>query len=246
MHILSIVCNTYSIYYDRSTHCQPNDKKVENTIKTRSALFSSDSFQTSDSSTSLIKEFSLFSELEEIVSLASNSLPQRPDGIVTIVKFSSLQRQECKETEFEYERLSKLHPDTLFLRCFVEYEDADLLFSQAKVLTLPTFDVFYKNNRVGRIEGNQYTELEKYIEQYGVLNSQLNLFEQGQENKDQLKWENSNAKAGSFDATPRTTGRFIPGYDWDTKKGFFDDQADKLMQDFEGTYENWTPNIFDE
>ena len=201
-------------------------------------------FESPESSTSLIQEFALYSQLEELTDLASNPLPGRPDGIVTICKFSSLSRPECQETELEYERLSRLHPDTLFLRCFEEYEDAHLLISQAKVTALPTFDIFYKNKRVGRIEGNQYTEVEDYIKRYGFMNTKLDLFSEEAKNAQELKW--GDGKKKDYSATPRTTNRFFPGYDYNTKKGFFDAQADKAMQDFEGMYENWTPPVDDD
>lgn len=200
-------------------------------------------FQSVDSSQSLVREFSLYSQLEELTDLASQPLPQRPDGIVTIAKFSSVTRQECKETEGEYERLSRLHPDTLFLRCMEEYEDANLLMAQANVVTLPTFDIFYKNKRVGRIEGNEYRELEKYIQRYGFINTQLDLFSEEAANREALKW--GDGKKKDWKRTPRTTARFVPGYDWDSNKGFFDKQADKAMEDFEGMYENWTPKVDD-
>ena len=211
---------------------------------TQNGIFSeAQYYQSLDSSSSLVKEFSLYSQLEELTELASNPLPDRPDGIVTIAKFSSLERKECRETEPEYERLSRLHPDTLFLRCYEEFEDANLLMSQAKVMALPTFDIFYKNKRVGRVEGNEITEVEEYIKRYGFINTKLDLFSEEAQNREQLKW--GDGAPIDYSRTPRTTARFVPGYDWNTKKGFFDAQADKAMEDFEGMYENWTPKIDD-
>jgi hypothetical protein len=46
--------------------------------------------------------------------------------------------------------------------------------------------------------------------------------------------------------TPRTTARFLPGYDWDKDRGFFDDAADKAQEDFEAQFGNWLPNTEDE
>jgi hypothetical protein len=46
--------------------------------------------------------------------------------------------------------------------------------------------------------------------------------------------------------TPRTTGQLIPGYDWDSDKGFFDKQADKAQVDFDATFGNWAPSIEDD
>ena len=46
--------------------------------------------------------------------------------------------------------------------------------------------------------------------------------------------------------TPRTTNRFVPGYDWNKKGGFFDEQGAKFEQSFEDTFGNWIPNIDDD
>lgn len=82
-------------------------------------------------------------QLEEIVQLASQPLPERPDGIVLVAKFTSATTGPCRDTEAEYERLARQNPSSLFLRCFAEYENAPLLMGQAAVTTLPTFDLFY-------------------------------------------------------------------------------------------------------
>ena len=70
-----------------------------------------------DGSTGIVKEFSQYEDLQQLVELASQPLPERPDGIVTVVKYSSSQRQECRVTEADYERLARANPATLFLRC---------------------------------------------------------------------------------------------------------------------------------
>lgn len=119
-------------------------------------------------------------QLEEIVKLASMPLPERPDGIVCVAKFTSQSAPEgrsrtfflarsavanklyaavpalmscprvffhfkrsAKATEAEYERMARKNPATLHLRCFNEYENANILFGQADVTVLPTFDIFY-------------------------------------------------------------------------------------------------------
>lgn len=46
--------------------------------------------------------------------------------------------------------------------------------------------------------------------------------------------------------TPRTTARFIPGYDWNKKGGFFDELGEQASQSFEDTFGNWVPNIDDD
>lgn len=155
----------------------------------------------------MLKEFGEYEQLEEIVRLASQPLPERPDGIVVVAKYTSSIKEECRTTEAEYERLARNNPATIFLRCFAEYENAQILIGKAGVQTWPTFDIFYQGNRVARIEGSQ-SELEKLLELYQFQNSKLDLFSEGS-----IKpWGDGR----SFNATktPRTTARFIPGYDW--------------------------------
>ena len=169
--------------------------------------------------------------------MASFPLPERPDGIVTIVKYTSASasNENCRTTESEYERLARKHPSTLFLRCFAEYDDADILFGQASVVVWPTFDIFYRGNRVSRIEGANHVEVEEVLERYQFQNSKLDLFSEGS----QTPWGTSRI---DYTKTPRTTNRFIPGYDWASDRGFFDATADKMEQDLMGMYENsWLP-----
>jgi hypothetical protein len=84
-------------------------------------------------------------QLEEIVKLAAQPLPERVDGIVLVAKFTSADpSKNCRDTEADYERLARKNPATLFLRCFGEYENADLLFGQAQVTVFPTYDLFYR------------------------------------------------------------------------------------------------------
>lgn len=197
-------------------------------------------------SSKIIREFSTYDQLAQLVSLASKPLPQRPDGVVVVAKYTSAGQSACRDTEAGYERLARAHPDSLFLRCFEEYENADLLMAQAGLANgsqnLPIFDVFFGNNRVGRVEGAQYDQVEDFVKKYGYIVSKLDLFSDDAQNV----WGGGNNQRQSASKTPRTTARFLPGYDWDTEKGFFDTQADKAMTDFESTYENWMPNMDDE
>lgn len=85
----------------------------------------------------------MFDDLKEIVKLSSQPMPERPDGIVCIVKYTSASRPDCRQTEGEYERMARANPATVFLRCFEEYDNANLLLGQADVQTWPTYDVFY-------------------------------------------------------------------------------------------------------
>ena len=172
-----------------------------------------------ESSSFMIKEFSLYEELQEIVQLASQPLPERPDGIVCVVKYSSLFRDDCRATEAEYERLARNNPATIFLRCMQEYDNADLLLGQAQIQNWPTFDIFYGGNRVARVEGSSLSELEQVLNMYQFQNSQLDLF--SEEAVETRKW----GETKDMTTTPRTTNRFVPGYDWNKKGGFFDEQG---------------------
>ena len=192
----------------------------------------------------MVKEFSLYEDLNEIVQLASQPIPERPDGIVCVAKYTSKARPECHSTEEEYARLARNNPATIFLRCFEEYENADLLMGQANVQTWPTYDIFYGGNRVARVEGAQMSELDEVIQMYQFQNSELDLFSEQAELKRKLKWGDGNAK--DMSKTPRTTNRFIPGYDWNSDKGFFDEQGAKAQQSFEDMYGNWLPNVDDD
>lgn len=179
---------------------------------------------------------STYDQLADIVKMSSLPLPERPDGIVTVVKYTSASTSEgSRATEAEYERLARKNPSTLFLRCFVEYEDAEILFGQAGVVIRPTFDVFYRGNRVARVEGPNQVEVEQLLERYQFQNSKLDLFSE----ESAAPW--GTAKI-DYSKTPRTTNRFIPGYDWDSNRGFFDATADKMEEDFMGMFEDsWLP-----
>mmetsp|Transcript_47424 Transcript_47424/g.71799 ORF Transcript_47424/g.71799 Transcript_47424/m.71799 type:complete len:208 (-) Transcript_47424:305-928(-) len=191
----------------------------------------------------LCNKHSMYEDLEEIVKLASQPLPERPDGIVAVAKFTSATRKDCKITEGAYERLARDNTATIFLRCFEEYPNADMLIGQADVSVLPTFDVFYGGHRVARVEGPNYPELESIISQYQFANSKLDLFSEEANNERKIAW--SEGKAVDMSKAPKTTNRFIPGYDWDTDKGFFDAQGDKAQESFEDTFGNWLPNVED-
>ena len=192
----------------------------------------------------MVKEFSQYEELAEIVRLASQPIPERPDGIVCVAKYTSSIRPECLPTEAEYERMARDNPSTVFLRCFEEYEGADMLFGQASVQNFPTCDVFYGGNRVARVEGSSISELQDVLSMYQMQNSNLDLFSEDATFKRGGQW--GDGSAANMAKTPKTTNRFIPGYDWGSDKGFFDDQGDKAQESFEDTYGNWLRNMDDE
>jgi thiol-disulfide isomerase/thioredoxin len=190
----------------------------------------------------MVKEFALYEDLQEIVQLAKQSMPERPDGILTVVKFTSASDPNCRATEAEYERLARANPATIFLRCFQEYDNASLLMGQANVQTWPTYDLFYGGNRVARLEGGSLPELEELLDYYQFQNSELDLFSEQADNKKRLAWQDGKVRKDPT-KTPRTTGRFIPGYDWDKDRGFFDDLGDKFQEDWDTIYGNWVPNV---
>jgi len=192
----------------------------------------------------MIKELSLIEELENIVQLASQPIRERPDGIVVVVKYSSESRDECRATEAEYERFARNNPASIFMRCMEEFQDAHLLLEQVNVRSWPTTDVFYQGNRVARVEGPDLGELERVLNMYQFMNSDLDLFSEDANKKRKLQW--GDAKAKDMTKTPRTTARFVPAYDWDTDKGFFDEQGEKAEQSFEDTFGNWLPDIEDD
>ena len=189
----------------------------------------------------MIQEFALMEQLSEIVQLSSQPMPERPDGIVCVVKWTSATRPVCTQTESEYERLARAHPDTIFLRCYEEVEDALITITNAKVTTFPTFDVFYGGNRVARMEGPEYGLVHEQILRHGMINSKLDLFSEEADNQKRLAAWGDGKINPDYNATPRTTARFIPGYDWDSNDSFFDTAANKAAKDFEGQYENWVP-----
>jgi len=189
-----------------------------------------------------LPHISTYEQLAEVVKLASQPLPERPDGIVLVAKFTQASSEDCRTTEAEYERMARQNPATLFLRCFAEYENASILTGQAGVTIYPTFDVFYRGNRVARVEGPNHVEVEELLERYQFQNSKLDLFSEVSPEP----WGEGKARA-DVSKTPRTTARFVPGYDWNTDKGFFDALGEKMEEDFMGQFENsWIPNPDDD
>ncbi|KAG7341634.1 hypothetical protein IV203_023587 [Nitzschia inconspicua] len=190
----------------------------------------------------MVKEFSEYEQLEEIVKLASQPIPERPDGIVVVAKFSSFKRPECTATEAEYERLARNNPATIFLRCMEEYENAHILLGQVDVQVWPTHDIFYGGNRVARIQGSSIAELEEALQRYQFQNSKFDLFSE----MASQKWGDGTPNKAKMNSTPRTTNRFVPGYDWNKKTGAFDEAGQKAQTSFEEMFGNWIPNIDDD
>ena len=100
---------------------------------------------------------------------------------------------------------------------------------------------FFLGNRVARVEGSNLAEVEELLERYQFSNSKLDLFSE----ISPTPW--GDGRAIDYSRTPRTTARFVPGYDWNSNRGFFDATADKMENDFMGMYENsWIPNPDDD
>lgn len=93
---------------------------------------------------------------------------------------------------------------------------------------------------MARVEGPHHVEVEELLKNYQFQNSKLDLFSENAVEP----W--GDGKVKDMTKTPRTTARFIPGYDWNSDKGFFDDAADKAQSDFEAQFGNWLPNTEDE
>lgn len=91
------------------------------------------------------------------------------------------------------------------------------------------------------MEGSNFGEVEELIDRYQFQNSKLDLFSE----ISPTPW--GDGRPRDYSRTPRTTARFIPGYDWNSDKGFFDTVADKAEQDLMGMYENsWLPKPDDD
>lgn len=234
-----------------------------------------------------MRPFSQMEQLEELVELASQPLPRRDDGIVTIAKFTSVTADHCRASETIYDSMARENPATLFLRTFVEYEGATQLFAQAQIIALPTFDVFYKGKRMARIQSMNHNALTDMLRRFQLDNSDLDLFsEDAQRKMDEFVakergitdstlteipqatrdvWAEERRKYDP-NKTPLTSNRFVPGYDWNRDRGFFDDVGDRMTKQVEramgiGTdeadddydeelqsqFENWIPpNLLDD
>lgn len=114
-----------------------------------------------------------------------------------------------------------------------------LLVSGFLIFSLSLFRISL-GNRVARVEGPNHVEVEELLERYQFQNSRLDLFSEHAVEP----WGDRKVKDPS--RTPRTTARFVPGYDWNKDRGFFDDLADKAQADFEQQFGNWLPNTEDE
>jgi hypothetical protein len=97
-------------------------------------------------------------------------------------------------------------------------------------------------NRVARVEGG-VPELEEVLNMYQFQNTNLDLFSDSADNRKRLAWGDGTLRDPN--ETPRTTNRFIAGYDWDKDRGFFDDLGDKAQQEFDNSFGDWVPTVED-
>jgi len=172
------------------------------------------------------------SDLLGVVALASNPLPNRPDGTVVTIQYSSNDDYTCKTIDQEFDRLSIQHPDCVFLRCYKEYQGAPITMTSRGITNLPTFEVFYKGAPVAKVDGSRISEVQDYIKQFGFVVSKTDFFSsnspyqedgrrpQGRSGDENNPWDNaadaaarSSRKEGSAGPmkAPRTTQRYFPG-----------------------------------
>ena len=187
-HTSNNALNKKVIASSRSSYSPP--RPLHPLSPLHSSFDSSDSSFTSPSSPQTaftINEFSSASDLLDILTLSSQPLPNRPDGVVVVVKYTSL---TLSNTECDYLNLSRDHPDTIFLRCFKEYEGSQSAFSDALVSSTPTYDIYDSGRRVGRVVGEQLDEVDGWIRRFGYVVSKTDLFSEDADVKEQLKWKN--------------------------------------------------------
>ena len=92
-------------------------------------------------------------DILNVVQLAKKPLPNRPDGVVVCVQYSSSEDFGCKATDDEFDRLSEKMLDCIFLRCYREYEGSAMTMALRDVTLMPTFEVFYRGDAVCKIAG---------------------------------------------------------------------------------------------
>eukprot|EP00284_Hemiselmis_tepida_P018140 CAMPEP_0174941632 /NCGR_PEP_ID=MMETSP1355-20121228/72267_1 /TAXON_ID=464990 /ORGANISM="Hemiselmis tepida, Strain CCMP443" /LENGTH=119 /DNA_ID=CAMNT_0016188753 /DNA_START=65 /DNA_END=421 /DNA_ORIENTATION=+ len=118
---------------------------------------------------STVRDVAAEEDLLQIVELASQPLPNRPDGTVTVIMYTSVEDPANQAVEYEYERMSEQRPDCVFLRCYKEYQGAQNFLAVRNVATFPFFEVFYRNAGVGRVAGPQLDRVEGYLKQFGFV-----------------------------------------------------------------------------
>ena len=127
-------------------------------------------------SMSTVRQVALEEDLMGVVAMAGQPLPNRPDGTVVVVAYSSTEDYGCMATDAEFGRLSEKYPDCVFLVCHKEYVGAEMTMSSRGVTSLPSFEVFSRGSRVAVVTGPRLDEVETKIKQFGFSLSKTDLF----------------------------------------------------------------------
>jgi hypothetical protein len=125
---------------------------------------------------STVRQVALEEDLMGVVAMAGQPLPNRPDGTVVVVAYSSTEDYGCMATDAEFGRLSEKYPDCVFLVCHKEYVGAEMTMSSRGVTSLPSFEVFSRGSRVAVVTGPRLDEVETKIKQFGFSLSKTDLF----------------------------------------------------------------------
>ena len=123
-------------------------------------------------------------DILNVVQLAKKPLPNRPDGVVVCVQYSSSEDFGCKATDDEFDRLSEKMLDCIFLRCYREYEGSAMTMALRDVTLMPTFEVFYRGDSVCKIAGPRINEVKERMQQFGFVVSTSDLFGQSSYSSD--------------------------------------------------------------
>jgi hypothetical protein len=117
-------------------------------------------------------------DIMNVVQLAKRAMPNRPDGVVVCVQYSSADDVTCMALDAELDRLSETHLDCIFMRCYTQYEGAATTMALRDISSVPTFEVFYRGDSVAKIRGSRINEVEQKLKQYGFVVSNTDLFGQ--------------------------------------------------------------------
>jgi len=193
-----------------------------------------------DSETSPVRPFADHNVLLNLVELAANPLPGAEEGVIVVAKYTDSKREGKLVSEFDkwgdaevtvdegYSQLAVEYPSTIFLQCDACFAGGKIAMATAGVTTLPTFDFFFKGNKVGRVSGPQYNEVRGWLTRYSMTSLT------GEANPDAPDFVNNRVEPWgekkNMGRTPRTTARFVPGFDWDSSQGAFD-KAGKDAED---------------
>jgi len=197
--------------------------------------------------TTPIRPFADHDALLNLVNLSSQALPGASDGVILVAKYSDSASEARLLNSYDqwgnavvqidegYERLAVEHPSCIFMQCDSAFVGSDVARAAAKVSVLPTFHIYYKNNKVGRVEGPKYSDLEGWIARYSFQYTKGDNSEKPNFLKNRVDpWGDGRRKDTTI--TPQTTGRFVPGYDLDSEEGFFDKTSKKFEKSFDDIF----------